>query len=282
MIEVPSQFKQPTFSVYPPGNTINYEEWFYHWYVSNNIKTDREYLPIMWHTYYMGENFGRSDTKGLQTYLRSLDRKLRYFTICQFDGAIIQDISFLDIVVFNSCGSMDKYKDLPEVNRGYPISLVCNMGYKPTKQKDVLCSFIGAIDGRHPIRERIRNIWQYDKQFYIKPSTTYNEFVDVMSRSWFSLAPRGVGWQSYRICESLYFGSIPIYISDHKWLPWPDELNFEDIGIVLDEKDIPNIKTIIQQKSITEIETYLKNGQEAYEQFFTFIGQSKKIIQRLK
>jgi len=282
MVNVPSDFQKPTISVYPPGNHVNYEEWFFQWWVAVQPETDRVYLPILWHTYYMGENFGRSDTKCLQTYLRTLDPKLKYFTICQFDGGILQDISFLDIVVFGCCGSMDKYKDLPKINRGYPVGLICAPGPKiRVPFRDTLISFIGEIDGRHPIRERIRNIWQYDNEMYIKSTTTYQEFFDVMSRSWFSLCPRGMGWQSFRICEALYYGSIPIYISDYKWIPWPDELRFEDIGIVLSMEDIPNLKQIVKSKTKEDIERYQKNGKEAYQQFFTFEGQTTKIINRL-
>lgn len=282
MVIVPNDFQKPTIDQYPPNNHINFEEWFYLWFCAIKPQTDRVYLPILWHTYYLGENFGRTDTKCLEGYLRTLDPKLKYFTITQFDGGILQDISFLDLYVFGCCGSMDKYKDLPSQNRGYPIGLICAPGPKiNTQYRDTLVSFIGQIDGRHPIRERIRNIWQYDNEMYIKSTTTYSEFINVMSRSWFALCPRGMGWQSFRICEALYYGAIPIYISDHKWIPWQEELNFNDIGIILEEKEIPYLKDIIKTKSKADIERYQKNGKEAYQQFFTFDGQAQKIIQKL-
>lgn len=60
-----------------------------------------------------------------------------------------------------------------------------------------------------------------------------NEYIDILSRSRFSLCPRGIGTGTKRIWESLRAGAIPIIISDG-WEP-PSCWDWSDTAIFIEE-----------------------------------------------
>lgn len=279
MIEVPTIFQTKTKLIYPPNNNIIFEEYFMNYYKNNNISSDYIYLPIIWTNFYISRDFGNSDMTDLQDFLNNLDKTKKYFTIIQYDDGILQNIEDLDILVFGQGGGGNKI--VPDKNLGYPIPLICNPN--PFRniniQKDILCSFVGVIEGRHRIREKIKSL--YSNDFIIKSSVGYNEFTNIMERSIFSLCPRGYGATSYRICESLQHSSIPIYIYDKPWIPWKNEFDFNDIGILIHENEIPNILNIIKSKTENDIKKYLDNGNNIYNEYFTFDGCAKNIIKKI-
>ena len=94
---------------------------------------------------------------------------------------------------------------------------------------------------RSQIREKLYSNLNNKDRYLFKNSISYNTFSDVMSRSIFSLCPRGYGATSFRICEALQHGSIPVYISDKPWIPFNTMIDFNDYGVFIDIKDIDNI-----------------------------------------
>jgi hypothetical protein len=273
---VPDIFQTPTTLIYPPFNTVIFEEYFKRYITENNIKTDVDYLPVMWTNFYISRNFGNGDMKDLQQFINSLDRKKKYFTVIQYDDGILQDLSDLDIVVFGSGGGGSL--KVPDKNLGISIPLMClpNPNINRNRDRDILCSFIGVIQGRHIIREKIRDMYQH--KFVIRENMGYNNFADMMERSIFSLCPRGYGATSFRICESLQYGSIPVYVYDKPWFPWNNRFDFNDIGISVHESEIEKIEDIIKSKTSSEIDTLLKNGADIYTKFFTYKDCSDEII----
>lgn len=99
----------------------------------------------------------------------------------------------------------------------------------PPAQKDIFFSFIGAAT--HPVRDVLfalpkrrdtviqrRPGWH----FYDEPSARLaagQQYRQVLSRSRFSLCPRGTGASTLRFWESLKAGAIPILLSDAMRLP---------------------------------------------------------------
>ena len=102
-----------------------------------------------------------------------------------------------------------------------------------------------------------------------------------MERSVFSLCPRGYGATSFRICESLQHGSIPIYVYDKDWTPWYDEFDFNLIGIKVHESEIHEIRNIITSKTKDDIHTLKKNGERIYAEYFDYEGCAKQIVKKL-
>jgi len=277
MVNVPEIFKVRTNHAYPPNNTIIFEEYFYNFYVNNNIETDIEYLPIFWTNFYISRNYGNSDMSDLQNFLNQLPKDIKYFTIIQYDDGILQNIDNLDIFVFGQGGGQ---KQVPFKNLGYSIPLNCISSNYSLKNRNIKCNFVGVINGRHLIREKIKNELSNDSNFLISESIDYNSFIDILERSEFTLCPRGYGATSFRICESLQHGSIPIYISDKFWLPFNDEFNFEEIGFLVNENEIYKIKDIINI-SEEDKEKLRIRGKELYEQYFSYENCSKEIIKKL-
>lgn len=281
---IPDIFQVRTNHEYPPYNTMIFEEYFMNYFVENfeeyfmnYIDVEYTYLSVLWTNFYIGRNYGNSNMDDLQKYLNSLDRNKKYFTIVQYDDGVLQDIDDLDLFIFGSGGGGRKV--VPDKNLGYPIPLIC-MPYpniNSIRKKDTLCSFVGAINRK--IREKIRDL--YSDDFFIRKSLRYSGFSDEMERSVFSLCPRGYGATSFRICEALQRGSIPVYIYDKPWIPWVDEFDFNKIGILIHESNIGSIKDIINSKTEEEISQYRMNGQRIYEEYFSFEGCAKQIINKL-
>ena len=266
--KVPIAFQTPTQIEYPKHNHTVFEEYFMLTYHDTN--TEYTYLPIMWTSFYISRGFGKQDMSDLQDYLDSLDKSKKYFTIIQYDDGILQEINF-DLRVFGAGGGGKV--NVPSKNLGEPIPLICTPGpVDKTKDRDILCSFVGAIKGRHPIREELYSMGE----FHMEELQGYDRFVDVMERSVFSLCPRGYGATSFRICEALQHGSIPIYVYDDYWMP--DWFSFYNIGLTIHKDNLCYIEDLIAE---ADIEQYRNHGLEVYTNYFTFWGCAKQIISLL-
>lgn len=241
-----------------------------------NIEVEREYLPIFWTNYYIKNNFGNLLDGELQKCIDSLDRNKKYFTIIQYDDNILEDLRDLDILIFSQ-GGFGKYKE-----RSYVIPLNCQMSNNQTvENKDIFTSFVGSINGRHHIREKIKIVLDPQK-YKISESTGYDNFIDTMSRSVFSLCPRGYGQTSFRIHESLNFGSIPVYIYDDPLLPFNDLFDFSDIGIAIHIEEIENLDRILESIDNEEMSRLRENGKLIYKNFFEYEGCFDRILNKLK
>lgn len=280
MVEIPQNLFIRTNHTYPPNNNKIYEEYFYDFYVNNNIITEREYIPILWTNLYISRNYGNSNMNDIQTFLNNLDRNKKYFTVLQYDDGILQNIDDLDILVF--CSGGGGQKNVPEKNIGYPIPLVCQPRHNINKERnrDILCSFIGS--NTHQIRnnmtEKLKGIGGFD---IVLSKISYDQFIDKMERSVFSLCPRGYGATSFRICESLQQGSIPIYIYDKDWSPWFDEFDFNGFGLKVHESQIHEIPNMINSLTEEDLNRLRKNGEKIYNEYFDYENCSKKIINKL-
>lgn len=281
MLNTPNNFIVRTNHVYPPFNNQIFEDYFYDYFKNNNIQTKRIYIPILWTNFYISRNYGNSDMSDIQNFLNNLDRNEKYFTILQYDDGILQDLKDLDIKVF--CAGGGGQKKVPDKNIGYPIPLITrpNPKINLNKNRNILCSFMGAISGRHIVRERMRNVLSNNSSFVLNEKISYESFTDIMERSLFSLCPRGYGATSFRICESLQHGSIPIYLYDKDWTPWSDEFDFNKIGLKFHIDDVDQIYDVIKNKNKDEIDEYIKYGREIYHEYFDYEGCSKKIIKKI-
>jgi hypothetical protein len=268
MIKIDDNFRPRNILIYPPGNNQTFEEYFYDKYSSSNNISNRIYIPIFWTNYYISKDYGKGDISELQNLLNKLDRSKKYFTIVQYDDNILNDLFDLDILIFCQ-GGWGNYKE-----KSYAISLVCQ-GEVVSKEKNIFASFIGRKT--HKIRDFIfQNLKKDD--FFISDSVDYKTFKDVMSRSVFSLCPRGYGLTSFRICEALQSGSIPVYIYDDSLIPFENEFEFNNIGILIHESELDKIDDILKSKSNFEINNYIINGKSIYNNFFSYDGCYNKII----
>lgn len=279
--ETPKNFIVHTNHTYPPFNNIIFEDYFYNYMITNNIETERIYLPILWTNFYLSRGNGDGDMSDLQKFISSLDRSKKYYTVLQYDDGILQNLSDLDILVF--CSGGGGMKNVPEKNLGISIPLMCrpNPNINKNKKRDILAGFVGALNGRHVVRDKMASELQNKKGVVVLQQYGYEMFSDVMERSIFSLCPRGYGATSFRICESLQYGSIPVYIYDKPWIPWKNEFNFEDIGILCHKDEIGGLYDKLTKKTELEITNYIKKGEEIYKEYFEYEGCAKKIIEKV-
>ena len=272
-----ANFLKKSRIVYPPGNEVIFEEYF-HSHFKQELDIERIYIPVLWTHYYINASFDGSDHSDLATYISSLDRTKKYFTVVQYDDNILNDLSGLDVLIFAQ-GGYGKYKDV-----SYPIPLNCTNNFVSSdlSKKDIFCSFVGTIKRRHPIREELEHKLSGNPKYLVQESKDYPYFNNIMSRSIFALCPRGYGQTSFRICESLQANTIPVYIFDDPLIPFEDKFDFNEIGVLLPAKDIYRIDEILSSITDEQRAKMIENGRVVYKKYFEYEGCLKEIINILK
>ena len=266
MINVPSEFMLDINTVYPYGNYVVFEKWLSQQDIPN---TKREYLPIQWTAYFVNNQYGQDKQalKKLQDYIYSLPKDKSYWTCVQYDDGILVDVSGIDLLQF----SMSK-----DIGVKIPLLSMPHQ-FKQTEEKKLFASFIGTYT--HPIREHIFKI--RNQEYYISQEQhSENQFCDIVSKSIFGLCPRGYGLSSFRIGECLQYDTIPVYISDEFIIPFG--LNFNDFGVIIQEKDAHRIEEILAAIPFLEIIEKQNNIKDIYQRYYTYDGAFNEIKQYLE
>ena len=261
--DVPAAFRPHMTKCEPADNNLIFEEWFFEQHKQSPPTIEnRHYLPIFWTSYYNNNKFGqdRKAMQELQAFVDSLDRSKKYYTVCQFEDGILTDLKDLDIITF-SAFKKDNHKQLP-------IPLLCQPHAFPIRTNldshlHHFASYIGSQN--HPIRVMLNKFAPIPGWLIENSKVDINRYCDILSRSTFALCPRGYGITSFRICEALQFGAIPVYISDKFISPYG--LLFEEYGVLVRERDIDNLPQILQSIPPQEIERLKQNGKVAYGTF---------------
>lgn len=260
---IPKEFQPRIHFRYPPDNSLIFEEWYYK--ACRNHVSEREYLPIFWTSYYVNHQFGKNTAaiQKLQNFIDQLPKK-KYYTICQFDDGILNDLSGFDIEVFSMSGGGITIPLISEPHR-----------YKFDGGKKYLANFIGKIT--HPIRNKLIEAIPNNSNYYI--STAHHKmdkYCKAISESLFTLCPRGYGKTSFRIQEAIQYGSIPVYISDEFVLPE----KFNQYGICL--SDVNKIDEYLSEYSFKEIMFAINLLPKIYQDYFTYDAVKNYIHKCLK
>jgi hypothetical protein len=269
--DVPNEFRPNYKSDYPSYTSgKNIEEICYDYLIKNkdNIKTHYIYLPVFWTSYYVTHNYG-NNIDNLYTFLSKLDKNKKYFTIVQYASGIFVKNYNLNIVVFSAGGgglNVNNHDTNRDVrfnglkrtiffgNKGnYDIPLICLPLFPCINvNKDIYCSFMGRLD-THKCRIDMKAELECNNNFRFLKSKDFNEYKNIINRSIFTLAPRGYGYTSFRIYEAIHGNSIPIYIwEDKKILPYSEIINWDDISVVINSKDIKEIPNILKKINVNE------------------------------
>ena len=270
---------------YPPYHTGEYlEEYFFKRWNEENIQTDRQYIDVFWTNNFCNSMFAGQQYENVQ---EQLDNTLlsggKYFTVSQFDDGPFEKFPN-DTLVFSAGGNR-------EGDDIIPIPLICSSIPKkliPNKEKTIFASFVGSRN-THPIRMDMCNHLSGKDGYEISAgnwSTTvrmdnFEKFLDITCSSKFGLAPRGYGKSSFRMYEILQLGTVPVYISDVHYLPWTDELDWNDFCVPVNQDEIGDIDTILKSIDDVEYNKLLENGRKVYEEYFTLEGMFKNIVKRL-
>jgi len=148
-------------------------------------------------------------------------------------------------------------------------------GIEPAPIKDIWYSFIGA--NTHFTRSQIFKI-PSTQNIIIKERTSWHfsgnknkqiaeekEYKDILSRSRFSLCPRGTGPSTIRFWESLQAGAIPVLISDSMTLP--EGIDWQECIIQIQECNVAKIEEYLSSISIERENILRENCLNAYKAF---------------
>ena len=241
--------------VYPPfKNGFYIEEYFLDKYKTHFPKTNRTYIPFLW-TNFQIENWFSSKKKEMQEQLNKwLERNHNengYFTIVQYDDGCLLDLP-KNTVIYGCCSGN---VPIPLIYEDRNRNLLSKKIEKTYEQKQILCSFVGALT--HSLRNNMVDFLKNDSDFVFVSDSMWtpnvdvdkqNKFVKTTCNSKFVLCPRGYGRNSFRFYEVMLLGCIPIYVwDDIEWLPFKDEINYENFCISINIKDIANLKGIISK-----------------------------------
>ncbi len=270
----------PTYPPYHQGYYM--EEYFYNFYIKNKEDFDRigyTLIPIFWTNVYIMETKGANRRRLIQPYLNALP-DTKYFTVSQHDDAVSEKLP-PGTISFEGGGN----------GNGVPLPLICSklpITHNNEVDKDIFCSFVGS--NTHPIRDKIKQIYDSDKDFnlHMKPWTDtipQNQlefFIDITTRSKFSLCPRGYGAQSFRFYEILQLNSIPVIVYDKEWLPFKSEIDYESFCVLIKASEVPTLKDRLLSITQKQQDNMLKQGKIIYEKYFTLEGMSKQILTTLE
>ena len=263
----------PTYPSYHEGAYL--EDSFYEYFKESNIASNRFYIPVFWTTCYCDNKI-----QGLQEAISRLNPNMKYFTVAQHDDAIRESLP-PDTICFNAGGN----------GGGIPIPLVCSPIKDDIKPKhstrDIFCSFVGSTT--HPIRSAIfESLKGNDRYFFSNriwtpsvPQEDLERFLDIASRSVFSLCPRGYGRSSFRLYEVMQLGSIPVFVYDEKWTPFEDEIDWNEFSVLVRSSDIHRIDEILSSYSESKIEQMQNNLYKYWKENFTMESIFKKITNRI-
>ena len=270
---------EPSYPVYPPYHQGKYiEDYFFDFYIKNKDQFDakgRTLIPVSWTTLYV-----ENTPINIQEYLDQLDPNGAYFTVVQHDEGIRQRLP-ANTLVFEAGG----------LGNGIPIPLVCSKFKNPFtyQSKTFFCSFVGSLT--HPIRRALYDAYHDVGHGYVFSAQNWSqqveherlqEFIKITANSEFALAPRGYGATSFRLYEVMQLGAIPVYVSDKHWLPWQDELNWNDLCVIIKPEQIPSLHSILCNNYTHERIHNMRNKiKEIYDDYFSLEGVCKNVLKRL-
>lgn len=171
--------------------------------------------------------------------------------------------------------------------RLFPFPHYAVNGTAPGKIKDLFYAFVG-IDSTTPggselrrkiflmshppgtvVIERKRWHWLRENGWGDFPEEEQirerREYRDLLSRSEFSLCPRGFGAGTVRFWESLAAGAVPVLLSD--FLKLPEGVDWEQCIVRIPERDVSLVPEILSGISKPRRAEMSRNCREVYARF---------------
>jgi hypothetical protein len=266
---------------YPPYHTGKYlEQYFIDFYFKNKKEFDDtayKFLPICWTDIYLYRN---DLIPELQNFLNDLDKNIKYFTVSQHDDAPKEKLP-PNTIKFSAGGNQPNC---------VPIPLICSSIPNINQiDKDIFCSFVGSAT--HSVRIEMLHHLINKEDYVLKPkhwSPSIEDkrkdlFLDITSRSIFSLCPRGYGATSFRLYEAMQLSAIPVYIyTNEPYIPFSNIVDWNDICILIEKKDLKNIDNILKNISKEKQKQMTLNIKNVYNKTFTLDGMCLNILNYLK
>ncbi|CAL0323093.1 unnamed protein product [Lupinus luteus] len=148
---------------------------------------------------------------------------------------------------------------LPETYVRDDLNPTKGLGGSPASKRKYLAFFAGRMHGY--VRPILLQHWENKdpdmKIFGELPKTKGGDanYMRYMKNSKYCICAKGYEVNSPRVVEAIFYQCVPVIISDNFIPPFLDVLNWESFSVIIMEKDIPNLKSILL--SIPE-KTYLR------------------------
>ena len=274
----------PGFLRPPPHTYQGYrgpwiEDYFFRYWLGGARRANLHYLPVFWTDLYLHAQTHRFTPRQFDRFTATirdlLDRRLAgpqcYFTLLEYDHMIWDWHLFpRNVVVFSAGGWGD-----------IPIPLLKGSPAFSCPAKEIPLSFVGRLDGASDasgVRRRMHEALREHALFTAGP-----QWREVMSRSTFSLCPRGLGRASFRLYEALSVGSIPIYLwDDVEWLPYRDRIDWSEIALSLNIADVARLPALLTEYPPARIAAMQRRIAELYDDHFTLGGMCRQIERQLE
>lgn len=124
-----------------------------------------------------------------------------------------------------------------------------DLGGKPPSQRCILAFFAGSMHGY--VRPLLLEYWENKvpnmKIFGPMPRDIEGKrkYTEYMKDSKYCICARGYEVHTPRVVESIFYGCVPVIISDNYVPPFFEVLNWEAFSVFVLEKDIPNLRNIL-------------------------------------
>ncbi|KAK7311774.1 hypothetical protein RJT34_10122 [Clitoria ternatea] len=145
-----------------------------------------------------------------------------------------------------------------------------DVGGKPISKRTTLAFFAGGMHGY--VRPILLQHWENKdpdmKIFGILPKSKGNRnYIQYMKSSKYCICAKGYEVNSPRVVEAIFYECVPVIISDNFVPPFFEVLNWESFAVIVLEKDIPNLKSIllsIPKKRYLEMQMMVKKVQQHF------------------
>ena len=210
-----------------------------------------------------------------QLLINSLNQDENKILVCQHIFADKLKVDKNTVLCSPHATINDKIISIPH----YPVNVSIE-----EKERDLLFSFVGSVT-THMTRRNLVNLfpenckdsgvhWALEKGLDSKIKDNYK---NLLSRSVFSLCPRGTGISSVRIFESMASGAIPVIIANGYRPPLNNFINWKEISIFVKENEINNIKNILKSKSPSETKEMKEKMKDVYDNFLSIDNFHKSV-----
>lgn len=272
-MDIFADFRKDSGFVYPPFAGAYFEKYFYTYMVAHP-DVSAQYIPICW-TENQISVWGHEQQSRRQAAVDTLPTDKKYFTVVQHDDGITHTRLPPNTLVFGMGGvghiPLPLTYENPDLFRKF-----CDT------PKTIFCSFVGSLT--HPCRRASCVALHTKPDVVLKvcgwsinvPETNQKAFIELMSQSRFSLAPRGYGKSSFRMYEALRLGSVPVYVYDEPWLPYTELLDWTKMAVLVHVADIPTMYERLH--SITDAEVAAMQAYyRDHEHLFSYDGMCEYI-----
>ncbi|CAA6673566.1 unnamed protein product [Spirodela intermedia] len=160
---------------------------------------------------------------------------------------------------------------LPETSIRVPKRPLKYLGGRPASQRSILAFFAGQMHGR--VRPTLLSHWggnDADMKIYGPlPSRVSRamSYIQHMKSSRFCLCPMGYEVNSPRIVEAIYYECVPVIIADNFVPPFDEVLDWSSFSVIVAEKDIPDLKNMLQRISLRQYITMQTNVKRLQKHF---------------